>query len=98
MKTLILIIAIILLSGCSHYAERFTYIDPASGNTNHVVSVTHTTFLMGGEAAKLKTETQTMEFIRTVNAEGISQRPDSESIKAITAGVVEGLKIGAGVP
>ena len=98
MKTKVFLSTLILFTGCSHYSERFTYIDPASGNTNHVVSVTHTTFLVGSEAAKLKTETQTMEFIRTVNAEGLSQRPDAESIKAITQGIVEGLKIGVGIP
>lgn len=86
-----------VLSGCAYYSERFTYFDE-QGRTNHVVSVTHQTFLMVGEAAKLSTETQTGEFIRTVNAEDLGTRPDAESVKAITAGIVEGLKTSSGVP
>jgi hypothetical protein len=80
-----------LLCGCTTYHERFTYIDPATQTTNHVVSVSHRTFLVWWQAAKLKTETQTMEFIRTVNADDLVSKPDSESIKAITDGIVSAI-------
>jgi len=46
---------------------------------------------MWGEAAKLKTETQTMEFIRTVNADDLVSKPDAESIKAIADGIVSAI-------
>jgi hypothetical protein len=43
-----------------------------------------------------------MEFIRTINAEGVLVKPDAESVKAITEGVttavIESLKKSAGVP
>ena len=80
-----------LLCGCTTYHERFTYIDPATQTTNHVVSVSHRTFLVWWQAAKLKTETQTMEFIRTVNADDIVSKPDAESIKAIADGIVQAI-------
>lgn len=79
---------LLFVSGCTTYRERFTYYGP--GGTNHTVSITHNTFLIWGQAAKLATETQTMEFIRTVNAEGLSFKPDSDSIKAISEGAVDG--------
>lgn len=101
MKTLAAMFALALLSACSCYTERFTYFAP-DGRTNHVVDVRHRTFLMYGQAARLKTETQTSEFIRTVNAEGVTLRPDSESVKAITEGVttavIETLKHSGGIP
>ncbi len=53
MKTKVFLSTLILFTGCSHYSERFTYIDPASGNTNHVVHVSHHTFMTYGQAAAL---------------------------------------------
>lgn len=95
-------LVLLFCSGCSHYSEQFTYLDSQTGMTNHVVRVRHATFLMWGEANKLETETQTAEFIRTVNAEGIILKPDSEAIKSLTEGVVEGviegMKVGSGIP
>ncbi len=89
---------VVLLSGCAHYSERFTYRNPDTGSTNHVVHVSHTTFLMFGKAAELSTETQTMEFIRTVNAKDIESSPDAESVKAVTEGLVEGAAKAFGKP
>jgi hypothetical protein len=90
-----------LLAGCTTYHERFTFFNK-DGSTNHVVDVGHSTCLIYGQAARLKTETQTMEFIRTINAEGVLVKPDAESVKAITEGVttavIESLKKSAGVP
>ena len=80
-----------LLCGCTTYNERFTYIDPATQTTNHVVSVSHRTFMVWGQAATLETETQTMEFIRTVNADGLVSKPDADSIKAIADGIVQAI-------
>ena len=87
----------LVATSCSHYSERFTYYDE-QGQTNHVVNVSHTTFLVWGEASKLSTETQTGEFIRTVNSEEIMSRPDSEFIKALTEGIMKGVTQGAGFP
>lgn len=84
------IVALLLVAsavGCQSYRERFTYVDPKSGGTNHVVDVSFHSFLIWGKAAKLRTETQTMEFIRTVNAEGLETRPDAAAIKAVAEGV-----------
>ena len=80
-----------LLCGCQTYNERFTYVDPKTGSTNHTVHISYRSCLMWGEAAKLKTETQTMEFIRTVNADGLVSKPDEESIKAIADGIVSAI-------
>ena len=91
MRWVALILLGALLCGCTTYHERFTYIDPATQTTNHVVSVSHRTFLVWWQAAKLKTETQTMEFIRTVNADDIVSKPDAESIKAIADGIVQAI-------
>lgn len=93
---ILLVAFLLLLSGCSHYSERFTYFD--GGQTNHVVKVTHITFLMWGRAAALQTETQTQEFIRSVNAQDVESRPDAESIKAIVEGAIEGAAKAIGVP
>lgn len=76
---------VVLLTGCQSYNERFTYVQP-DGTTNHVVHISYRSCLMWGEAAKLRTETQTMEFIRTVNADGLMSRPDPEAVKAIAEG------------
>lgn len=82
MNRLALIPLAALLTGCTTYNERFTYFDDA-GKTNHVVHVSHRTFLVWGKAAELQTETQTQEFIRTVNAKDIELKTDSEAITAI---------------
>lgn len=76
----------LLFTGCQSYRERFTYFTP-DGSTNHIVDVRYQSFLMWGKAARLKTETQTQEFIRTVNADGLEWKPDAESLKAITEGI-----------
>lgn len=80
-----------LLCGCTTYSERFTYVDPKTGSTNHTVHISYRSFLMWGESAKLKTETQTMEFIRTVNADGLVIKPDADSIKSIADGIVQSI-------
>ena len=77
-----------LLCGCTTYHERFTYIDPASGGTNHVVDVSWRTCLIMGKAGQLSTTTQTMEFIREVNAVDAEIKPDADSIKAIADGIM----------
>ena len=82
-------ILLMLICGCTTYREQFTYYGP--GGTNHTVSISHNTFLIFGQAAKLSTETQTEEFIRTVNAQGVSLRTDADAVKAITEGVTEGV-------
>lgn len=79
----ILLLVVLLLVGCVRYNERFTYIDPETGATNHTVHVSHSTFLVWGRAAELATETQTQEFIRTVNAKQIEIRTDAQAIEAI---------------
>jgi len=91
------LLGLFVATSCSHYSERFTYYD-TQGQTNHLVNISHTTFLVWGEAGKLSTETQTGEFIRTVNSEGILLKPDSDFIKALTEGLVDGVTKGAGVP
>mgnify|MGYP003469459140 CR=1 FL=1 len=91
MRWLVAILLGVLLCGCTTYNERFTYIDPATQTTNHVVSVSHRTFMVWGQAATLETETQTMEFIRTVNADGLVSKPDADSIKAIADGIVSAI-------
>ena len=80
-----------LLCGCTSYNEWFTYVDPNTGSTNHTVHISYRSFLMWGESAKLKTETQTMEFIRTVNADGLVIKPDADSIKSIADGIVQSI-------
>lgn len=80
-----------MFTGCQTYREQFVYFSPA-GQTNHIVNVGFSSCLMFGSAARLRTETQTGEFIRNVNADGIVTKPDADSIKAITEGVVNGLK------
>ncbi len=91
MRWLVAILLGVLLCGCQTYNERFTYVDPKTGATNHTVHISYRSCLMWGEAAKLKTETQTMEFIRTVNADDLVSKPDSESIKAIADGIVQAI-------
>ena len=77
-----------LLTGCQTYNERFTYYDPA-GTTNHTVHVSYRTILTFGEASKLSTSTQTEEFIRTVNAEGVTVKGDSEALRALGSAIGE---------
>ena len=88
---LVAILLGVLLCGCTTYNERFTYVDPNTGSTNHTVHISYRSCLMWGEAAQLKTETQTMEFIRTVNADGLVSKPDADSIKAIADGIVQAI-------
>lgn len=85
----IYLLLLALMTGCTTYSERFTYWGP--DGTNHTVKVTHRTFLIWGRAAQLETETQTMEFIRTVNATGLEFKPDSETIKAAAEGLGYGI-------
>jgi len=89
-KRLLLVATLSLVCGCQSYRERFIYFG-ADGSTNHVVDVSFKSCLMMGKAAKLRTETQTGEFIRSVNADGLEVKPDAESVKAITQGVTEAL-------
>jgi hypothetical protein len=93
MRRTIPLLAAMILTGCQSYNERFTYMDPKTGATNHVVHVSYRSLFMVGESAKLRTETQTMEFIRTVNADGLKSRVDAEGIAA--AGTAAGNVIGA---
>jgi hypothetical protein len=79
-------LAALLMNSCSFYQEDFTKYDE-HGIPDHTVKVTHMTFFMTGEAAKLKTYTNTEDFIREVNAEGLKSETDKESIAAITEGV-----------
>jgi hypothetical protein len=90
MKLLVLLLCVLTV-GCQSYREQFVYFSP-DGHTNHVVNVRFGSCLMFGSAAKLSTQTQTQEFIRNVNADGVVTKPDADSIKAITEGVVNGLK------
>ena len=92
----LLVVAAIFLTGCQTYHERFVYL--ANGYTNHIVDVSYTSCLMLGKAARLKTETQTGEFIRNVNADGLETKPDADTIKAISEGVTEGVLKGVGIP
>lgn len=82
------LILLALAMGCQSYKEQFVYFDP-QGRTNHVVNVRFYSCLMVGKAARLRTETQTGEFIRSVNADGLEVKPDAASVKAITQGVTE---------
>lgn len=92
MRLLALVLLLVwLLCGCQTYHERFTYIDPASGGTNHVVDVSWRTCLIMGKAGQLSTTTQTMEFIREVNAVDAEIKPDADSIKAIADGIVQAI-------
>jgi hypothetical protein len=88
-------------TGCTRYSEDFTKYNP-DGTIAHVVSVRHNTFLIVGKATNLKTETQTDDFLRNVNADGVSIKTDSDAAKALTEGiakgVVEGLKASQGIP
>lgn len=92
---------LLLAPGCTNYREDFTKYN-ADGTVAHVVSVRHRTFLIVGKAATLKTETQTEDFLRNVNAQDLSVKTDSEAAKAITEGVakgvIEGLKTSQGLP
>lgn len=83
----LLVLALALGTGCQTYNERFTYLQPDTGLTNHVVHVSYRSFLMWGEAAQLRTETQTQEFIRSVNATGLKVGAEKEVIQGITEGV-----------
>jgi len=74
-------------AGCQSYSERFTFIGP-TGLTNHVVNVSYSSCMMWGKAARLTTETQTMEFLRSVNAQDIEVRPDAKTAQAIADGIV----------
>jgi hypothetical protein len=91
----------IALVGCTNYREDFTKYND-DGTVAHQVHVTHRTFLIVGKAATLHTETQTEDFIRNVNASGISVKTDAEATKAITEGVakgvIDGLKASQGIP
>lgn len=87
MKYLITFLISVCLISCSTYYERFTY--TSEQGASHTVDVSHNTFLMYGKAATLNTDTQTEEFIRTVNAADIQRKPDG--VDQIVAGVVRGL-------
>jgi hypothetical protein len=67
------------LGGCSLYRERFTHY-PKRDEPGHVVEVLHVSVFQFGSAARLTTSTQTEEFIRDVNAEGIVQKTDGAAL------------------
>lgn len=88
-KLFITILTLICLNSCSLYREQFTYYE--DGSPNHTVDVSFYNFFMLGKAGKLSTETQTMEFIRTVNAQDLENKVDSDSVSGVTEGITKGL-------
>lgn len=73
------------VSSCSFYQEEFTFMGE-NGNS-HNVRVTHVSALLFGKAAQLNTDTQTEEFIRTVNASDVQQKPDG--VDQVTQGLIK---------
>lgn len=81
---------VLALNSCQVYRERFTFYGD-DGVPDHEVDVFFASFGLVGEAGKLSTETQTEEFIRTVNADNLRSRPDAETVGAVSNGVVRAL-------
>lgn len=84
-------ILILCFPSCLHYKEEFTYYNE-SGTPNHTVDVSYYNFLIMGKAGRLNTETQTMEFIRNVNASDVESKSDSDAIGSLAEGVAKGIK------
>ena len=77
---ILLVLALTLaLSGCSIYRERFDYF-PKANEPGHRVDVLHVSIFQFGKAARLTTSTQTEEFIRDVNAEGLESGTDGAAL------------------
>jgi hypothetical protein len=97
-RALFLTIVSLVVVGCTSYSERFTYSARHPVYTNeiqqHTVDISHQTFLMWGRASVLSTETQTGEFIRTVNAEELSFGVETNAIKSLSEGIAEGVVSG----
>ena len=82
------IVAAWLLSGCKTYSEQFIKLNP-DGTTNHIARVNYRTLFIVGEAANLQTSTQTEDYIRTVGADAVKTKADSEAITAGGAAIGE---------
>ena len=91
---LLILIVVLVSSSCSIYRESFTH-EGTPEAPGHSVEVLHLTFFQFGEAGRLTTETQTMEFIRTVNAENVRAGTDGEAL-GVAAGEI--LKRASGRP
>jgi len=82
-----MIIMTLLLTGCSVTRQQFTAYGPG-GEIKHELDVYHVTFLVDGRAAILRNETQTEEYINTLNAEGVSLTVNTNALKAVVEGAV----------
>lgn len=47
--------------------------------------------MLVGKAARLTTETQTEEFIRSVNADGISVDPDNDAVGTLAGSLLKAI-------
>lgn len=81
-------VAILLLTfpGCACYREH-SVVYNTDGSVRQEINVTYRTGLMGSQASKFSSETQTEDFIRTVNSDNPRVNVDADSVKAITEGV-----------
>jgi len=90
------------LMGCNTYHSTYTRYDPVSGEVSEKVRVSYAQLLAITDAQKIITTTQTENYIRETNTEGLSMHTDDEAVKAITKGVseavIESIKVSAGIP
>jgi hypothetical protein len=84
----LLALVVWLLAGCKTYSESFIKLNP-DGSTNHIARVTYRTLFIVGDAANLQTATQTEDYIRTVGADAVRTKADSEAITAGGAAIGE---------
>lgn len=92
-----LIPLLVLLTGCSMTGQHFTKFNP-DGTINHELHLRHYTLFMDSKAATLRSETQTEDFIHTLNAEGIGLMVNTNALKAITEAVVSTVLKSQGIP
>lgn len=79
----------VLTTGCSVTRQQFTAYD-TFGERKHQLDLYHITFLMDSRAATLKNETQTEEYINTLNSEGLFLGVNTNALKAVVEGAVAG--------
>jgi hypothetical protein len=88
MRYLILLI-LLSITGCTTTGQHFTEYYP-DGSVKHKLNIRHWTAFTDTATAEFSTETQMEEFIFNLDAKGLKMTVNTNALKAVVEGAVEG--------
>ena len=89
MRYLILLALLGTLTGCTTTGQHFTEYYP-DGSVKHKLNIRHWTAFTDTKAQEFSTETQMEEFIFNMDATGLKMSVNTNALKAVVEGAVEG--------